>query len=346
MWVDDLAGLTQTREVVIGPYKGFSTTTDNQVITIETGSAFEPAIPESSYNDVWGRMGHNPDGTWDGNGVRLRVGWGYVELARFNNHVKTIMATRPLLVGPLLSGETWQLVCGKPGDPRLFSAYRNGLELLTHKEGGTGSLLGANYRGIGFGMQASAALVSQATPSTVKKVTAGDNATVTQEGFLRRINPGDQPMHDTYTCFGPGMFRFWLGPDAGPDDYVEFGPLLDGQVVQIDTDPRKRSVHDLTSKPPTPQEQAAWEKALSGFLDFVGGGQAPLIAAIKSQWGITPPQGNLYSLLKGRWSDRSAIPRKAVGEPVKPHYVKVAITGGNASSRVIASGVPLRRYPL
>lgn len=346
VWIDDLAGLTKTREVVIGPYKGFATTTDNQVITVQTGSAFEPALPESAYNDIWGRMGRNPDGTWNGTGVRMRVGWGYVELARFRNFTKTIMFTRPLLIGPSLAGETWQLVCGKPGDSRMFAGYRNGLELFSHKEPGTASDIGADYRGVGFGMQASAGLVSQATPSSVKKVTAGDNAEVTQEGFLRRSNCGDQKMHDTYTCFGPGVFRFWLGPDAGPNEFVEFGPLLENQVVQIDSDPRNRSVHDLTSKPPTPQALTDWEKALAGFLDFVGGSDAPLVEAIKSQWGITPPQGNLYSLLKGRWSDRSAIPPKTVGAPVKPHTVKVSITGGNAASRIIASGVPQRRYPL
>lgn len=345
-WVDYAAALTQNRSVVVGPYKGFSTATDNQVVTIKTGGASEPALPESAYNDLWVRMGRNANGTWNGYGVRCRIGWGYIEIARFNNFVRTVLATQTLWVPPSLTGDEWRFVAGTDANPRMFTLYRNGFDAFHHLEAGTGSALGATYRGVGFGMQASAALVTQATPAPVKRFSAGDNVEVDQAGYLRRCNPGDQPMHDTYTVFGPGTFRFWLGPDAGADDYVEFGPLLPNQVVHINADPRKRSVRDLSSVPATAAEMDEWSKALSGFLDFVGAGTAPLIESIKSQWGITPPQGNLYSLLKGRWSDKSAIPARSPGGPLREHVVKVSIEKGTASSKIIASGTPLLRYPL
>ena len=347
IWNDLQAPMTQTREVIVGPFKDFSTATDFQVVTVQTGSSSEPAIPESSYNDVWGRMGRNADGTWNGWGIRFRVGWGYIELARFTNYAKTVMYSRPLIVTPLIGGDEWRLLCGVDDDPRLFRVMRNGFELFSHKEKGTSSALGPTYRGSGWGMSAAAALVSQATPASVKKVSAGDNSVTTQSGWLWRTNNGDQPMHDEYTVFGPGTARFWLGPGAGPDDYVEFGPLLPNQVVHIITDPNGPKVIDMTAQQPTPQEQNVWEKALAGFLNFIGGGaNTPLSESIKSQWGILPPQGNLFSLLKGRWNKAAAIPPRSPGDPLKQHAVKVSISGGTATSRIVASGIPLRRYPL
>ena len=160
---------------------------------------------------------------------------------------------------------------------------------------------------------AAAALISQATPGSIRKISAGDNATVSQEGYVTRVNVGDQPMYDSYTLFGPGLFKMWLGPEAGADEYVEFGPLLPNQVAFIDTDPRRRVVQDLTSVPPTPQELNVFQDAINKLLDFAGGSEVPLIRAWKSAFGILPPQGNFFSLLSGRFSDAAAIPAKSPG---------------------------------
>ena len=265
---------------------------------------------------------------------------------QFRTVRKTVMVNRIQWWPPKIGGDDWTVIAGVEGDPRQFVVLRNGLELFTHKESGTGSALGADYRGIGFGMGASSQTISQATPATVKRVSAADNVTVAQEGYLRRTNVGDQPQFDRLTVFGPGTFRFWIGPDAGPDDYVEFGPLLPSQVVQIDTDPRRRSVQDLTSTPPTQQELTAWQGVVEKFLDNLGGAGSPLITQIKSKWGILPPQGALYSLLRGRFSDAAAVPPKSPGASVKPYFVKVSVDDGSAQSKVIAAGTPRRRYPL
>lgn len=126
---------------------------------------------------------------------------------------------------------------------------------------------------------------------------------------------------------------------------VEFGPLLPNQIMQIRTDPRKYGVRDLTVIPASPQELNIFQKALQDFVSFATGNNVPpLLEAIQSAFGIAPPQGNPYSLLKGRFS--RPVPAKSPGAPVQPYYVKVEIDDGDASSMVLASGTPLRRYPL
>lgn len=346
-WVDDPDDTftTNTRTVVAGPYKDFETDTDNQATSMVIGSFLEWTLPRDAENHLWLRMGRNPDGTWDGNGVRANIGLFDIELSRFNNFVETSMRSQLKIIPPM-PGEKFTFIAGFEGQPRRFQIQRNGLPLLDHVESGTGSELGADHRGVGWGMRAAAALITQASPASLRKVSAGDNGTVSQEGYVRRVNVGDQPMYDTYTLFGPGIFKLWLGPGAGPNDYVEFGPLLPNQVAFIDTDPRRRVVQDLTSIPPTPQELNIWQKALAGFLDFAIGSNVPLAQSIKSQWGILPPQGNFYSLLKGRFNDAAAIPPKSPGNPAQTHYVKVAIDNGSASSKIIVSGTPKRRYPV
>jgi hypothetical protein len=194
-------------------------------------------------------------------------------------------------------------------------------------------------------MRAGSGASAQAQPAWIRKVSAGDNGTASAVGFLARTNIGDQPMYDDYTVFGPGTFRFADGP--GSADMVEFGPLLPNQIAFIRTDPRKRSVQDLTVVPPSPQELTTFQEALQKFISFATGNNIPpLLQAIQSLFGIRPPQGNMYSLLSGRFSDAAAIPPKSPGNAATPYYVRVEIVGGNADTKIIASGVPQRRWPL
>lgn len=348
VWKDDPDDIwtTLAREVVNGPYKDFATATDNQVVNMVLGSHQEWSLRDGGFNDLWGRMGRNIDGSWNGYGIRFRIGAKYITLSRFNNFVETEMrrfgAFKPQTWVNPRPGEKFTLVCGYEGDPRLFKILRNGNEIMSVKESGTGSALGAAYRGIGFGMRAGAAFFTQATPARVRKISAGDNAAITQSGELIRINVGDQDFHDRYTCFGPGIFRFSNGPNS--TDMVEFGPLLGNQVMQIRTDPRKYGVVDLSVLPPTPQDLTFFQQALDDLLDFATGNNSPPLAtAIKSKFGILPPQGNPYSLLKGRFSN--PIPAKKAGEPAKQYKIKVEVLAGNADTKVIASGTPLRRNP-
>ena len=344
VWIDDPDDplTTQSREAVIGPYQNFNTNTDNQVVNMVFGSFQEWSFPEGAANDLWARMGRNNDGTWNGNGIRLRIENNIVKLSRFNNFSQTVMAARPILIPPI-PGEKFTLIAGFNGAPRTFTVQRNGSELMTHVETGTGSVINSSHRGLGFGMQAGAALITQATPAAIRKISGGDSSGAGQSGFLKRINVGDQDYWDRYTCFGPGIFRFGNGP--GSTDMVEFGPLLPNQIMQIRTDPRKYGVRDLTVIPANPQELNIFQQALKDFVSFATGNNVPpLLQSIQSVFGIAPPQGNPYSLLKGRFS--RPIPARSPGEPVQPHFVKVEIDDGNASSMVIASGTPLRRYPL
>ncbi|AXQ61752.1 minor tail protein [Mycobacterium phage PHappiness] len=335
---------TGTREVVCGPYKDFDTDTDNQVVSMVLGGFQEWSLPDSGANDLWARMGRDSNGDWDGNGIRMRVQGNWIKLSRFNNFSQTVMFQRPLLVAPLI-GEKFTLVAGYEGNPRMFKVLRNGLPILSHKETGTGSELGPDYRGIGFGMQAGGALITQATPAPVRKISAGDNANVTQSGFVPMVNVGDQPMYWDATLFGPGTFRLYDGP--GADEYVEFGPLLPNQIVFLRTDPRSQTtlVQDLTSVPPSPQELNIFQQAVKSLLSFFSERNA-FTDQIGSLFGIVPPQGNFYKYLSGRFSENAAIPAKSPGEPAQQFFVKTEIVGGNADSKVILSGTPLRRYPM
>lgn len=342
-WIDN--GDTDTQVVVNGPYEDFNTATNNQVINMVLGSFQELSYPDSGANDLWGRMGRNVDGSWNGDGIRMRIENVTVSLTRFNNFVPTLMRSRVIL--PPAPGDKFTLICGDEGNERQFRVRRNGSDVLVHKETDEGSMVGSDYRGVGFGMKAGGAAITQATPANVKEITAGDNSTVSQTGFLYRKNCGDQPMYDDYIVFGPGTFRIWNGPNAGPNDYVEFGPLLPNQIMYLRTHPGKRSVEDLTVKPATPQEQALVDAALKQYLSFAFGNNVPaLVKASISKFGTATAQGNPYTLLTGRWSDDCAIPAKSPGNPQKTYSVKVQIDNGSVDSHIIASGVPLRRYPM
>lgn len=342
VWYDQNGFLTQGKEVVNGPFRNFSTATNNQVIEVELGGIQEISFPDSAENHIWGRLGRNGDGSWNGYGIKLQIGFGLIVLSAYNNFVETTMR-REILWPPPAPRERFALICGFEGKERTYKATRNGLDIFTHVEDPYVSQMGASYRGVGFGMRAGAALITQATPAAVTKFRVGDNIQSTQSGFLKRVNVGDQPMWDRYTIFGPAsVVKIANGPNT--KDYVEFGPVLPNQVVQIRTDPRKRSVVDLTAVPPTPQELALFKKAYDDYASFATANNAPiLLQQLESAFGVVPPQANLYPLLKGRFN--KPIPPKSPGAGATPYYVAVQIVGGNSDSKVIASGTPLRRYP-
>lgn len=321
---------------------GFSTGTDTQIAFMKFGSFPSWTVFDSSYNDIWLRMGTS--GTAGQNGIRLRISRFNIEVARFVSGAKTVLRNRPIVTP--IPGETWSFMAGVDGDARTFRVLRglNGLiPVVTIKETGTGSLLGSTYRGMGFGMESGTGPAFELPPASVRAFWGGDNATQTQSGTLSRINVGDQPMWDRYTLYGPGTFRIGSGP--GSTDMVEYGPLLPNQIVQIRADPRKRGVVDLTVVPPSPQELKFWQRAMKDFVSFASGNNAsPLAEELLSKFGVKPPQGNMYSLLDGRFAE--PIPPKPVAGPVQEHKVLVEIVDGNADSRIVAAGTPLRRWPL
>ncbi|MGV0785106.1 DUF7257 domain-containing protein [Mycolicibacterium sp. XJ775] len=352
-WWDDPEDTTTTqpRKVINGPWPGFETATNNQVINQVHAGFQEWSLPESGRNILGGRMNHNPDGTWAGDGVFVEYGASYLRLFYTIDFVETTLRQTFLdnlaMVVPPMPGEKFSLVCGYEGDERMFKVMRNGGEIMSVKETGTGSPLSADHRGVGNGMFAAAALITQATPSPIRKLSAGDNATVSQTGFLERRNIGDQPMSDKYTCFGPGTFKFAASP--GSSEMIEFGPLLPNQVVHIDTSRQNPKIKDLTSRPAVGPIVDSIKEAFKDYESWAAANNLPkLLQQIASVFGVVPPQGNLYSLLKGRWNKDSAIPPKSPGTPdslVDRYFVKVAIDNGNADSKIVVSGTPRRRYP-
>lgn len=353
-WVDDPNDpfTTSPREVVNGPYPT-PTLTDNQVVNMVLGSIPEITLGDGAYNDLWVRMGRNSNGTWNGYGVRARIGMfnviPWVKLSYFTAFTEHIMTERPLLVTPLM-GEKFTFIAGQDGvdgaagDPHLFQVLRNGIPIVANRC--TDAPVGAAYRGYGFGMRAGGALITQATPANVRKISAGDNTAVSQTGYLSCLNIGDQPMYRDHTVFGPGLFRIYDGP--GSADYVEFGPLLPNQVAFLRTDPRTRTtlVQDLTTVAPTPQELNIFQQAINQLLTFAGADSNAFLQQFQSAFGIRTAQGPMYSLLKGRFSENSAIPAKSPGRPARPYQVRVDIDDGDANSKIISAGTPLRRYPL
>lgn len=340
VWVDDPAHpiLTGGRTAVFRK-NSFTTDTDNQVVETVLGSFPEWSFPENAENDLWARMKNT--GTPGTDGVRLRFGVDTVRLSYFVAGVETVLREYLSIIPPF-PGEKFSLIAGYEGDPRLFKVQRGGVTVMSVKEVGAGSQIGSGFRSVGGGMRAAAAVLTQATPAAMRKINAGDNSTVSQSGFVQRFNVGDQPRWDRFTLFGPGLFK--LGDGPGSADHVEYGPLLGNQVVQIRTDPRKRGVVDLSSAPPTPQDLNLFQQALKDFISFATANNVPpLLTELESLFGIAPPQGNLYSLMKGRFS--RPVPARSPGDPVKPQYVSVSIDDGNADSRVIAAGTPLRRMP-
>lgn len=311
-WIDN-AG-TETQEVVCGPYKDFETDTDNQVVAMVLGSYPEMSAQESGANDLWARMGRLEDGSWDGNGVRARCSPFQLTLTAFVDGEAVWERKRALVLSPS-PGDKWVLVAGYTGDPRLFKVRRNGAELLSHKEVGTASLIGADYRGIGFGVRAGGASIENATPARVRKMSAGDNAEVTQSGFLERRNAGDQDAYDEYTIYGPAT-KVEIGNGPGSTEMIEFGPVEAGKVVHIRTDPRKRGVFDLST-------------VTTDSTPYLFGAQ---------------PSDDLYRRMNGRFW-RNQIPAKQAGMRVETHMVACSITGGDADSKIVASLTPLRRYP-
>jgi hypothetical protein len=322
---------------------GYTAPGDNVVGEIEIGTCGDWFFPLDAGDDIWVRM--NNASTPGTSGVRLRISRHLLTLSSFTGGVETVIRQRLLIIPPL-PGEKWRLVAGDPLDAtnvRYFRVMRGAAVMMTVKESGTGSPIGSGNRSVGIGMHSS----STARPAGIRGFSAGENATAEQSKFLELYNCGDQDNWIDYTVFGPGTFRFWNGPNAGVNEYVEFGPILPNQVMQIRTDPRKRGVVDMTSVPATPQQAAQTQNALEQFFSFLTGALSGLLfGQINSQFGVATPQGNPYSLLKGRWSKKGSIPAKSPGRAAQPYHVKVSISGGNADSKILAAAVPLRRYPL
>jgi hypothetical protein len=175
----------------------------------------------------------------------------------------------------------------------------------------------------------------------------------TLTGFLPLTNFGTRPPFPRFLVTGPGTFT--LGNGAVPTlqgtissagSPITFGPLDAGQMALIYTEPRIRSVVDLSPTQPA-QLLSAFQQMIKTWVNS-SVGQSPVppeLTALESTYGILPPQGPLYSLLNGRFTSASALPPKQDGYPAVTQYITVGITGGNADSQIVAAATPYRTWP-
>lgn len=342
IWVNDPAhaiGSSGVDSVAIN--STYISNTDDQVVLMQLASIPTWFLYGAAYNDIWFRC--PPPGTISPgvDGMRLRIGAGFIRLSSFNSSVETVLRQEFLPI-PQQPGEFWTVICSG----YVFTVTRGMATsaqstVMSVTDGAQISLKGSGFRAAGFGMHVS----FETTPAGLLGWAAYDNTLTSQSGFITMVNCGDQPMYPRYTLYGPGTFTIQDGPNNAGNN-VTMGPLLPNQIVQLRTDPRNRGVTDLTSQPASPQALTIWQAALEDYLSFaIGNNTTPLTAAIESEFGILAPQGNIYSLLNGRFSDNSGIVAKPVAGPVQAYEIPVSISGGNAQSRIVAAGTPLRRFP-
>lgn len=178
----------------------------------------------------------------------------------------------------------------------------------------------------------------QSTPSVCTFHPGGSGGS----GFQKLTNRGDQPAWSSHLCYGPGTFAFGDGP--GSTTMITFGPLEAGQIVLITTLPRLRSVVDLTPSTVSTSQQNLdlFQTIVKDLETFAFAGNIPpLLEQFNSLLGILPPQGVLYSLLNGRFTN--PIPPKPEGAYATESHIAVSITSGTSASKIISSVTPFRR---
>jgi hypothetical protein len=310
-------------------------TSDFQAIRIVwNGSRGGLNLGGGAYNDIIGR--------WDGSDtyVRARISWTGVTISRFNSGTETVMQYIPLTLPPL-SNEPWTFILGAVLDePRSFALLRNDHKFVQFTEYGTGSALGSGFRYIGFGMQTAFNALGMQLPAPVASFFGVNHTQETHSGFVGLLNIGTEDAWPRYLCYGPGTFTFQDGPRGSKT--ITLGPLLDHQIALVVTLPRLRSVVDLSPGAPPPPHGAV--KLLKELQSFVFNNNVPpLLEKFESRFGILPPQGQLYSLLNGRFTN--PIPGVAVPSMAQPANIAVSITDGTALSKVVAAITPMRICP-
>lgn len=164
-------------------------------------------------------------------------------------------------------------------------------------------------------------------------------------GFLRLLNIGQEDGWPTLLFYagssGGATFHFSNGP--GSTTMISFGPLEANQIVLMRTLPRLRTLTDLTNVQ-TVQNPNGVQALIEAIVAFVYNNNVPpLIQWFESLFGILPTQGPLYTLLNGRYSN----PFPGVRQPqwATAQYLSVAITGGNADSKIVGRIDPQRWWP-
>lgn len=176
-------------------------------------------------------------------------------------------------------------------------------------------------------------------------------------GFCPLTNFGTRPAFPRFlvSAGSASGVTFTLGNGAVPTAQgtissagapITFGPLEAGQKAIIYTQPRIRSVVDLSPNQPA-QLLSAFQQMIQTWVNSSVGQQPvpPELTALESAFGILPPQGPMYSLLNGRFTSASAIPGFQDGYAPYTQYISVGITGGNSDSQIVAAVTPYRTWP-
>jgi hypothetical protein len=323
-----------------------TTSTDNQVITLKIGDPHQYP-PQTQSLDFWARCNTNDASP---TGLRCEIGVNDVKLYRVNAGVDTLIPPRPIpvpflsLVIPPLWNEEFKFIVGTSTNAREYKLFRKGFQIMHWVESGTGSVIGSSNRGSGWGMHAGPAgpfAGTQDVPASVEEWHVGDNVTISQSGTITLTNIGDQDGYPRYLCYGPGTFRIANGPNS--TNFVEFGPLGDNQIALLTTLPRLRGVVDLSPDQPT-QDLSSFQSFVETLISLATNNNVPpLLDWFESLLGILPPQGELYSLLNGRFD--KPIPKKDAGVAPTPVQIPCQIVNGNAESKIVAALTPLRRWP-
>lgn len=324
--------------------------TSYQIASVQLGSFPElGTFPQNALATLWTNVSGVT--TSIANGIRVAISNTQATITAVQGGVNTLLHTIGLPSLPTL-GDIFTIISGdiQSGLNNLFTLLHNGVAFFHGLLNNVGSILSQTGQQVAMGIQAGQSTLIQALPPGLQNFLGvaqpAPPAAVATTGFIGRTNAGDQPMFDTYTCYGPGTFVFADGPGATAN--VQFGPLLPGQIAQLNTDPRKRGVTDLTPPGASPvvAPSSAAAAALAQFLSWATANNIPpLLRAIESRLGVQPPQGPLYALLQGRWSDNAAIPPRSAAGTITQYKVAVGISGGDATSQIICAGTPLRRYP-
>lgn len=176
-------------------------------------------------------------------------------------------------------------------------------------------------------------------------------------GWCPLTNLGTRPGWPRFLCIAGDQdgAKFTLGNGAVPTTTgtisnsgspITFGPLKAGQIAAIYTNPRLRSVVDLSPTQPA-QSLTEFQQLIQTMVNSAVGNYPvpPELQALESVFGILPPQGPMYSLLNGRFTYLSQLPAKQDGYPPQTTQIPVSISNGNSNTKIVAAVTPYRTWP-
>jgi len=276
------------------------------------------------------------------NGVQANISNGNVILSSIFGGITTIFKVAVGVIGTIANAvftlvtEVVEVAVGI--FKQVVSLIANGIRVVF---GILGAIIGTFFEVIGFGSHAGADDGGQQAPPPITGVGAG-NPVTTASGQIVLTNIGDQDGYPDYLCYGPGIFRIANGP--GSTQMIEFGPLVAGQIGLLRTLPSKRGVVDMTPNQPSLTATPQFTDFIARLVSLATNGNITSLRLwFQSLFGMTPPQGMMYALLKGRFTN--PIPPKPTGVAPTPVKIKAEILDGNVNSKIIAALTPLRRWP-